>query len=98
MIEFYKMHYNYQSRYLVVINEIAYVSVYKDEKCKFDQPFLTFPAKNIFIGQTKVCLLTESSGGLNNLKFDGVTSLLDCEDSKYIYISRLEVFEFRTGC
>ena len=30
------------------------------------------------------------------MNFDGNTILLECEDSKYVYISRLEIFEFRT--
>ena len=33
--------------------------------------------------------MTEISGALNNSKLDGYTILLDCEDSKYIYISGL---------
>ena len=48
MIDFYRMQYNYESIYLFVINENTYVSVYKNEKYKFDQPFLSFQAK-IFI-------------------------------------------------
>ena len=39
------MHYNYRSRYLVVMNENVYVTVYKYEKYKFDQPRLSFQAK-----------------------------------------------------
>ena len=41
--------------------------------------------------------MTKFSGALNNPDFDGNTTLLECEDSKYVYISGLEVFEFRTG-
>ena len=48
-MEFYIMQYNYRSRYLVVINENAYVSVYKYEKQKFDQPFFSFQAKKILL-------------------------------------------------
>ena len=55
------MQYNYRSRYLVVINENIYVSVYEDENYKFDQPFLSFQAKNISIGKSKVCQMTEFS-------------------------------------
>ena len=40
--------------------------------------------------------MTEFSGALINPNSDGNTSLLECEDSKYIYISGLEIFEFRT--
>ena len=39
------MQYNYRSRYLVVINENADVSVYKYEKHKSGQPFLFFQAR-----------------------------------------------------
>ena len=87
---------NWQSKYLVVINENIHVSVYKYEKCKFDEPFLSFQAKNIFIGKSKICAMTEFSGALDNPNFDGNTILLECEDNKYIYISGLEIFEFRT--
>ena len=93
MIELYIMQYNDQSRYLVVMKQNIYVSVYKYEKYKFDQPF---QAKNIFIGDSNVCPTTEFSGALNNPNFDGNTILLECEDSKYIYISGLDVFKFRT--
>ena len=79
-----------------MINENTYVSVYKNEKYKFDQPFLSFQAKNIFNSKSKVCQMTQFSGALNNLIFDGSTFLLDCEDSKSVHISGLEVFEFRT--
>ena len=36
--------------------------------------------------------MTEYSGALNNSNFDGNTILLECEDSKYVYISGLEIF------
>ena len=49
MIEIYMMQYNYRSRYLVAINENAYVSVYENEKNRFDQTFLSFQAKNILL-------------------------------------------------
>ena len=55
-----------------------------------------FKQKKIFIGRSKFCSLTEISGALNNSNFDGSTILLECEDSKYVYISGLEIFEFRT--
>ena len=47
-MDIYMMQYNYRSRYLVVINENTYVSVYKYEKYKIDQPFLSFKAKKKF--------------------------------------------------
>ena len=88
-MDIYIMQYNYRSRYLVVKNENDYVSVYKYDKYKFDQPFSSFQAKNIFIGKSRICEMTELSGALNNPDFDGKTILLECEDSKYVYISRL---------
>ena len=47
------MQHNWQTKHLVMINENTHVSVYKDEKCKFDEPFHSFQAKNIFIGKSK---------------------------------------------
>ena len=88
--------YNYRYRYLVVINENTYVSVYKYEKFKFDQPFLSFQVKNIFIGKSKVRNMTDFSRTLNKSNFDGNTILLECEENKYFFISGLEIFEFRT--
>ena len=41
--------------------------------------------------------MTKISGALNNHNFDGNTVSLDCEDCKYVYISGLEIFEFRTS-
>ena len=41
--------------------------------------------------------MTEISGALDNSNFDGNTILLKCEDSKNIYISGLEIFEFRAS-
>ena len=48
MMDVYIMQYNYESRLLVLINENTFVSVYRVEKYKFDQPFLSFQVKNIF--------------------------------------------------
>ena len=36
----FMMQHNYQSKYLVIIDSV--VNVYKYEKCKFDQPFLSY--------------------------------------------------------
>ena len=80
-----------------MINEITFVSVYRYENHEFDQPFLFFQAKNIFNGESKICNMTEFSGALNNLNFDGNTVLLECKNSKYVYLSGLEFFEFRTS-
>ena len=46
-MDIFMMQYNYRSKFLVVID--GDVFVYKSEKCKFDQPFISFQAKNIFI-------------------------------------------------
>ena len=48
-MDIYIMQYKYRSKYLVVINENAHVSVYKYEKYKFDQPFLSFQAKKFLL-------------------------------------------------
>ena len=40
--------------------------------------------------------MTSVSGVLNNSHFDGNANLLEYEDSKYVHISGLEIFEFRT--
>ena len=39
--------------------------------------------------------MTNFSGLLDNINFDGNTTLLECGDSKYVYISGLEIFELR---
>ena len=40
--------------------------------------------------------MTEFSGALKSSNFNGNTISLECENNKYIYISVLEIFEFRT--
>ena len=52
--------YDYQSKFLVIIDGNVYV--YKYEKCKFDQPFPPLKPKHIFIGKSKVCPMTQCSG------------------------------------
>ena len=90
------MQHNYRNRYLVVIDGDVYV--YKYEKCKFAQPFLSFKQKHVSIGKTKVCDMTDFSGAANNSSdFDGNTSFLEVEDSRYVYISGLEITEFETS-
>ena len=65
--------------------------------CKFDPPLFSFRAKNIFIGKSKVCPMTEFSGAANNSsRFDGNTLLLECENNEYVYISGLEISKFNT--
>ena len=68
------LQYVYRNRYLMVKNGDVYVQKY--EKCKFEQPFLSFQAKHIFIGESRVCETTELSGAAdNNSDFDGNTIL-----------------------
>ena len=66
------------------------------EKCKFDQPFLSFQPKQIFIGESKVCEKTEVSGANDSSDFDGKTTLLECGDNEYVSISGLEISKFKT--
>ena len=93
-MDIFIIQYRYQSRFLNVINGDVYVHKY--EKCKFDQPFLFFQPKHIFIGNSKVCKLTEFSGDNDSSDFDGNTILLECEDKEYVYIAQLEISKFKT--
>ena len=70
------MQYIYRSGYWVVI------VAYKYAKCKFDQPFISFQTKYIFIGKSKVCDLTEFSGACDSSDFHGITILLECGDNE----------------
>ena len=82
-MDIFILQYRYRNRYLLVINGDVYV--YKNEKRKFEQPFLSFQAKTIFIGKSKICEMTEISGANDNTSdFDGNTILLECEDNEYI--------------
>ena len=74
--------YNHRNRYLVIIDGDVYV--YKNEKYKFDAPFLSFKTKHIFIGKSKVCEMTKFSGAEDEEEFDGKTFLLECEDNEYV--------------
>ena len=85
--------YNYRSKYLVVID--GDVHAYKNEKCKFGQPFLSFHPKHIFIGKSKICPMTEFSGANNSHDYDGNTLLLEFQDNEYVYISGFEIFKFK---
>ena len=93
-MDIYMIQYNYRNNYLVVINDGVYV--YKYEKCKFDQPFLSFQPKHIFIGKSKVCPMTEFSGANDSSGFDGNTLLLEFANNEYVYISGLEIIKFKT--
>ena len=96
-MDIFIMHYNYRSSYLVIIID-SFVYVYKNKICKFDSPLFSFQAKNIFIGKSKVCPMTEFSGAVDNSsRFDGNTLLLECEGNEYVYISGLEISKFNAG-
>ena len=92
-MDFFMIQYNYRSKYLVVIEGGVYV--FKYEKCKFDQPFLSFQPKHIFIGKSKVCSMTEFSGANDSSDFDGNTLLSDFENNEYVHISGLEILNSR---
>ena len=94
-MDIFIMHYNYENKYLVVIID-SIVYVYGKKICKFDPPLFSFQAKNIFIGISKVCPLTEFSGANNSHDYDGNTLLLEFEDNEYAHISGLEIFKFKT--
>ena len=94
-MDFFIKQFNYRFRYSVVIID-ANVYVYKYEKYKFDPPFLFFQIKNIFIGKSNACLLTDFSGAGDKIVFDGNTLLLECETSEHVYIPGLEIFQFKT--
>ena len=93
--DIFMMCYNYRSKYLVVRIDTT-VYVYMNKICKFDPPLYTFRTKNVFIGKSKVCPMTEFSDTANNSsEFDGNTLLLECEDNEYVYISGLEISKFK---
>ena len=89
------MQYNYHSKFFGIIDGGVYI--YEYEKCKFDQAFLFFQPKHIFIGKSKICEMTEFSGANDNSDFDGNTFLLECEDNEYVFISGLEIFKLKTN-
>ena len=74
------MQYNYRIKFLVIIKSDVYV--YEYDKCKMNQPFLSFQAQKIFIGKSKACPMTDFSGGVDNSSFDGNTILLEVEVKK----------------
>ena len=90
----YIMHYNYENKYLVVIID-SIVYVYKYKIYKFDSPLFSFRAKNISIGKSKNCPMTEFSVARDKTDFDGNILLLECEDNEYVYISGLEITKFK---
>ena len=95
MMDVFIMHYNHENKYLVVIID-SIVYVYENKICKFNPPLFTFQAKNVFIGKSKVCPMTEFSGARHKNDFDGKSLLLECENNEYVYISGLEITKFKT--
>ena len=89
------MIHNYCSTYLVVID--GDVQVYKQEKCKVHQPFLSFQPKQIFIDKTKVREVTQFSEANDSSDFDGNTNSLECQDNEYVNSSGCEINKFRTA-
>ena len=67
------------------------------KKNEFDEPFLSFKPKQIFIGSSKCCDMTEFSQAEDKDSFDGNNLLLKCEDNEYVYISGLEISKFKTN-
>ena len=56
-----------------------------------------FKKKMSFFGKSKVCEMTEISGAVDkSSNFDGNKFLLQCEKNEYVYISGLEIFQFKT--
>ena len=94
-MDIFTMRYNFENKCLVVIVD-SIVYVYKNKICKFDPPLFKFQAKNVFIGKSKVCPMTEFSGSANNSsEFDGNTLLVECENNEYVNISGLEITKFK---
>ena len=56
-MDIYMMQNDHRSRYLAVINEVTYVSVYKYEKNKFDKPFLAISVFKRNVIRVKVKLI-----------------------------------------
>ena len=80
------MQFNYRCRYLVLLID-ANMYVYKHKKEKFEQPFLFFQAKIIFIVKSKVCELTDICGANDFSDFDGSTILVECGDNEDVFVS-----------
>ena len=79
-MDIFMIQYIYRSEFLVVIDGDVYV--YKDGKCKFDIPILSFKPKHNFIGKSKVCPMTHFSRANDSSGVDGNTFLLECENNE----------------
>ena len=75
MMDIFTLQYNYQSKYLVLID--SDVDVHKYENCKFDQLLLSVKSTQIFFGESNVCSMTKFSGAGDKEEFDGITLLLE---------------------
>ena len=53
-MDIFMIQFNYQSKYLVIIDAAVYV--YKYEKCKLDQPFFYFKPKKFLLKNQKFVL------------------------------------------
>ena len=67
-MDIYTISYNYESKYLLVINTSVNVYIYK--KGKLDEPFISFQPTQVFVGKSKVCNMTEFSGANDDSGFD----------------------------
>ena len=72
------------------------IFVYRYEKCKFVKPILSFQAKHIFTGKSKICQMTEFSEANDSSDFDGNTILLKCQDNECVFFSGCEIIKFIT--
>ena len=93
-MDVFTIQYIYRSRYLIVGDGDVYV--YKYGNCMFDQPFLSFQPKQVFIGKSKDCELTEISEANDSSDIDGNITLLECQDIEYVYTSGFEILRFKT--
>ena len=82
----------YHSGYLVVINRFVnmqvspvdhVVSIYIHKTFRFKGPLPSFQSKNIFIGKSRVCKMTEISGACDSADFDFKTILVGVDDGLY---------------
>jgi hypothetical protein len=84
----YYVHNNYERPYKVIIssNNVKIFCKRNDITYDYeDKPILTYKCKEIFIGKSPKCPMTEFSGGYGS-KFDGNTILLHIKNNEYIHI------------
>ena len=91
-MKIFMIQHNYQSNYFVIIDSV--VNVYKYEKCKFEQPLLSYQPRHVFIGKSKNFPMNEFSQSQDRVNFHGNTLLLECDKNEYVYISGLEIVKF----